>query len=136
MTNLFAIGRDSAGGRMGLEAGRLDVAWDYARENRALVERMEAAMTEVADQYGGTFAPILTWNVFRRIVTVHPLGGCRLADSPRAGVVTPEGEVFGYPGLYVADGSVIPSSIGFHPVMTISAVSERIADGVVAGFPS
>ena len=135
MTNLFAIGRDSAGGRMGLRRGRLDVEWDYVRENRELIVRMEAAMREVADAYGGTFAPILTWNVFRRIVTVHPLGGCRLAESRRRGVVSPEGEAFGYPGLYVADGSVIPSSIGFHPVMTISAVAERIADAVVASYP-
>jgi cholesterol oxidase len=74
--------------------------------------------------------------VFRRIITVHPLGGCRLAESPRDGVVSPEGEVYGYPGLFVADGSVIPTSIGFHPVMTISAVSERIADAVVSSFPT
>jgi cholesterol oxidase len=135
-TNVFAIGRDSGGGKMRLDRGRLDVAWEYERENRALLARMEAAMREIADAYGGTFAPILTWNVCRRIITVHPLGGCRLAESQRDGVVSPEGEAFGYPGLYVADGSVIPSSIGFHPAMTISAVAERIADGMLAGFPS
>ena len=121
---------------MRLDRGRLDVEWEYARENHTLLVRIEAAMREIADAYGGTFAPILTWNVCRRIITVHPLGGCRLAESPRHGVVSPEGEAFGYPGLYVADGSVIPSSIGFHPAMTISAVAERIADGVLASFPS
>jgi cholesterol oxidase len=36
----------------------------------------------------------------------------------------------------VADGSVIPTSIGFHPVMTISALSERIADAAVSSFPT
>jgi cholesterol oxidase len=50
------------------------------------------------------------------------------------GVVSPEGEVHGYPGLYVADGSVIPTAIGFHPVMTISAVAERIGDAVAASY--
>ena len=54
--------------------------------------------------------------------------------SPERGVVSTEGEVFQYPGLYVADGSVIPSSIGFHPVMTISAVSERIAEAAARSF--
>jgi len=136
MTNLFAIGRDSAGGVVRLKGGRLDVEWRYERENRALIERMEEAMREVAAVYGGTLATLATWNVFRRIITVHPLGGCRLAESSRDGVVSPEGEVHGYPGLFVADGSVIPTSIGFHPVMTISAVSERIADALVNSFPT
>ena len=136
MTNLFAIGRDTAGGRMRLSGGRVDVEWDYERDNRVLVSRMEDAMREVADAYGGTFAPIITWNVFRKIVTVHPLGGCRLAESARLGVVSPEGEAFGCPGLYVADGSVIPTAIGYHPVMTISAIAERVADAAVASYPS
>lgn len=134
MTNLFAIGRDSAGGVLKLRRNRLDVDWAYERENRPLVERAQAAMGEMAQCYGGTFAPLVTWNIFRRILTVHPLGGCRLADSPQGGVVTPEGGVHGYPGLFVADGSVVPSSIGFHPVMTISALAERIADAVVSSF--
>jgi cholesterol oxidase len=136
MTNLFAIGRDSAGGVVRLKRGRLDIEWEYERQNHELIARMETAMKEIAGLYGGTFAPLLSWAAFRRIVTVHPLGGCRLSESPRTGVVSPEGEVYGYPGLYVADGSVIPSSIGFHPVMTITAVAERVAEGVGASFPS
>ncbi len=136
MTNLFAIGRDSAGGMLRLKGKRLDVDWSYERENRELVERMTAAMVEVADAYGGTFAPLVTWNAFRRILTVHPLGGCQLSDSPRDGVLSPEGQVHGYPGLFVADGSVIPSSIGFHPAHTIAALAERTAEAAVASFRS
>ena len=134
MTNLFAIGRDNANGRVRLKRGRLDIEWDYAHENRELTQKMLAAMQEVADVYGGTFAPLITWNIFNRIITVHSLGGCHLSDSPQGGVVSTHGEVHGYPGLFVADGSVIPSSIGFHPVMTISAVSERIAEAVVSSY--
>jgi cholesterol oxidase len=136
LTNLFAIGRDSAGGVLRLRRNRLDVEWDYERENRPLVDRMQRAMGELAETYGGTFAPLVTWNAFRRITTVHPLGGCRLSESPHDGVVTPEGTVHGYPGLFVADGSVIPSSIGFHPVMTIAALAERTAEAVVSSFPA
>jgi choline dehydrogenase-like flavoprotein len=134
MTNLFAIGRDNAGGRLRLRGGRLDVTWPYLRQNRALVSRMEAAMAEVAAAYGGHFSPLLTWSLFRKIITVHPLGGCRLSDSPEHGVVSPHGEVHGYPGLFVADGSVIPTAIGFHPVMTISALAERTAEAVAASL--
>jgi cholesterol oxidase len=136
MTNLFAIGRDNANGRMRLRRGRLDVMWRYASENRELIAKMTSAMEAVAQAYGGTFGTLFTWQIFQRIITVHPLGGCRLADSPQTGVVSPDGEVFGYPGLFIADGSVIPTSLGFHPCMTISALAERTADAVAASYPS
>lgn len=134
MTNLFAIGRDNANGRIFLRSGRIDIKWNYESENKQLIEKMKAAMQEVATIYGGTFSPLVTWNIFHRITTVHSLGGCHLSTSPDTGVVSTEGELHGYPGLFVADGSVIPTSIGFHPVMTISAVSERIAEAVVSSF--
>lgn len=133
-SNLFAIGQDNANGRMGLKGEHLDIEWDYARENAELVARMTGAMRELASQYGGTFAPLATWELFRRPFTVHSLGGAHLAESPAQGVVSKEGEVFNYPGLFVADGSVIPTSIGFHPVMTLSAVAERIVEAVAHGF--
>jgi cholesterol oxidase len=133
-TFLFAIGRDDAGGRMHLRRGRLDVAWDYAARHGALVDRMVETMAAVADRYGGTFAPLVTWNGFGRIATVHSLGGCAMAATPAAGVVSPHGEVHGHPGLYVADGSVVPAAIGFHPVMTICALAERTAGAVVESW--
>ncbi len=40
------------------------------------------------------------------------------------------GEV--YRGLYVADGSVMPTSLGVNPLMTICALSERIAEKIVS----
>jgi cholesterol oxidase len=137
MTILFAIGRDSADGRIVLKknafgARRLDIVWDYGRTNRTLITSMEGAMRDVAAAYGGSMDVAPFWKYFRRTVTVHPLGGCVMADTPEQGVVSSAGEVFGYPGLFVSDGSVIPSSIGFHPAMTIAANAERIADHVIA----
>ena len=134
MTNLFAIGRDNAGGVIRLKKTGIDISWNFEQENALLINKMTGAMQEFAEAYGGTFAPLVTWSLFRRTLTVHSLGGCRLAESPDKGVVSPEGEVFNYPGLFIADGSVIPTSIGFHPVMTISAVCERIAGAVVNSF--
>jgi cholesterol oxidase len=134
MTNLFAIGQDNANGRVLLRNGRLDVRWRYFDENRALVERMTEAMREVARCYGGTFSTSFTWALFRRILTVHPLGGASLSLSAQQGVVNPDGQAHGYPGLFVADGSVVPDSIGFHPCMTICALAERTAEHVAASF--
>src|SRR5262249_37446249 len=118
MTNLFAIGRDNANGRFHLVKGKLDLSWSFARENAALVQAMLDALRAMGREYGGPFAPIALWEAFRRILTVHSLGGCAMADAKERGVVSPEGEAFDYPGLFVADGSVIPTSIGFHPAMT------------------
>ena len=61
----------------------------------------------------------------------HPLGGCRMADSADLGVTDHAGAVFGYEGLYCIDSSIIPTSLGVNPSLTISAVSERCADILV-----
>jgi cholesterol oxidase len=67
---------------------------------------------------------------FNTSTTAHILGGCRMADTPDKGVVDCNGEVFGYPNLYVADGSVIPANLGVNPSLTITAVSEYIMSQV------
>jgi choline dehydrogenase-like flavoprotein len=35
-------------------------------------------------------------------------------------------------GLYIADGSMIPTALGVNPALTISAVALRVADKVLA----
>lgn len=57
----------------------------------------------------------------------HPLGSCRMAVSEKMGVVDVEGRVFGTKGLYVADGSIVPSSIGVNPQLTVMAMATRVA---------
>ena len=51
------------------------------------------------------------------------------------GLVDPYGSVFGYPGLYVADGSVMPGPVGPNPSLTIAAVADRFADRMLEGAP-
>ena len=57
----------------------------------------------------------------------HPLGGCRMADSKSLGVVDDGCEAFDNEGLFCMDSSVIPTSLGVNPSLTISAVCERAA---------
>ena len=47
--------------------------------------------------------------------------------DPARGVVGADGAVHGYEALYVADGSLFPSSIGVNPMMTIIAMAARVA---------
>ena len=62
----------------------------------------------------------------------HPMGTCRMSRTPETGVVGPEGEVFGAPGLYVADASILPSCVGVNPQVTIMAFATRIAERLIA----
>ena len=62
-----------------------------------------------------------------RTVTVHPLGGCPADTSEFAGVVDSFGRVRGVPGLWIADGSVMPGPVGANPSLTIAAFARRAA---------
>ncbi len=68
------------------------------------------------------------------LFTVHPLGGCVMADDAGAGVVDDAGAVFDadddrrdhvHRGLYVLDGSIVPMALGSNPLLTIAALAWR-----------
>ncbi len=130
-TNLFAIGKDNANGRLLMQRNKLDIEWNFYGENRILVQGMVDIMEKIAQFYEGRFSPLVTWNMAHKPFTVHPLGGCAMSGSIKNGVVSPTGEVHDYPGLYIFDGSMICTAIGYHPVMTITAIAERNAEAMV-----
>jgi hypothetical protein len=91
-------------------------------------EAANAAMKSVAERAGlGRFMKF----TFRTANASHPLGGCRMADTPDLGVVDHRNEVFGYEGLFCIDSSAIPTSLGVNPSLTISAVSERAVEQLI-----
>lgn len=57
--------------------------------------------------------------------TAHILGGSCIGSSPSDGVIDTKNEVFGHPGLYVIDGSMVPSNLGVNPSLTITALAEH-----------
>jgi len=65
---------------------------------------------------------------FNASTTAHILGGCCMGESPDKGVVDFKGEVFGYPNLFIADGSVVPANLGVNPSLTITALAEYIME--------
>jgi choline dehydrogenase-like flavoprotein len=68
-----------------------------------------------------------------RLEAFHPMSTARMSADPGRGVTDPNGAVRGAAGLYVADASLLPSSVGVNPMMTIIACALRVADGVAGG---
>ncbi len=64
-------------------------------------------------------------SIFNMSVTAHILGGCPIGVDAHSGVIDSHHEVFGYPGLFVMDGSAIPANVGVNPSLTITALTER-----------
>lgn len=131
---LLTMGRDDADGIMRINgAGRLDIevpagsSGDFLHQARSQSKRIAGAL-------GGTFMenPL---SAHGRPITVHPLGGCRMGHNPSEGVVDSRGEVFGFPGLFVADGSVMPGPVGPNPALTIAALADHFADHIIECKP-
>ena len=125
----LAMGDDASNGTMSLaEDGQVLVKWD-GRDSLPLYDAIRASLREMTQQLNGTYVdpPNYDPETGNGLLTAHPLGGCSMADDARHGVVDPKGRVYGVPGLYVADGAIVPSALGKNPSFTISALAERVA---------
>ncbi|TVQ99609.1 MAG: GMC family oxidoreductase [Desulfovibrionales bacterium] len=131
---LLVMGRDMPDGRMSLRQVKdhqyLDVSWS-PKPSRAYFQRV----TEICGQVAGTMDARVIHNplsrIFRRPITVHPLGGCPMGRNAGEGVVDRYGQVFGHPGLFVLDGAVMPDSIGPNPSLTIAAFADFAAQHIL-----
>jgi cholesterol oxidase len=127
---LLGMGRDVPDGRMFLRNGRLDIDWGHKRGSNAYFERLRTTSRDIATALGGRFADNPLW-FLSRVITVHPLGGAPMGRHPGEGVVDAYGNVFGHPGLHIADGSVMPGPTGPNPSFTIAALADRFADQII-----
>jgi cholesterol oxidase len=127
----FAQSRDAGDGVFTLKNGRLSLAWDIAKSKKT-IDAVVHMHQELARATEGIALTPLPWTVAQDLITPHPLGGCRVGASAAEGVVAHNGEVFGYPNLFVADGAIVPKAIGLNPSRTIGALAERIAKLIVA----
>jgi cholesterol oxidase len=133
----LVMGHDGADGRMYLDDGdSLRVSWPGVG-NKPVFESIAEQLRQAAAANGGIFVKNPAWPPLmpNPLVTVHPLGGCAMGDDAASGVVNHKGQVFRgtsgtdvYDGLYVADGAIVPASLGVNPLLTISALAERICE--------
>jgi len=103
----------------------LCMRWPYKR-SEVVIEAMIDAHRRLSAATGAREVLVTpTWTLARNLVTPHPLGGCNMGITPADGVVDARGRVFGYEGLYVMDGAMVPRAIGLNPSRTIAALAER-----------
>ena len=126
------IGRDAADGRMRLSPlfRKFEIRWSKAGSAQLFAD-LETTARELADAADATPFYALEGGPLSTFTTVHPLGGCPMADNAADGVVDDLGRVHGQPGLYVLDGSIVPTSLGVNPSKTIAALAERGAAALV-----
>ena len=129
----LTMAHDDNKGQLKLEDDRLRIHWPDVG-NQPIFREVEKKQQEATAALGGTYLknPVANKITGEDLVTVHPLGGCVMADSADKGAVNHKGQVFSgtqgtdvYDSLYVSDGSVIPRPLGVNPLLTISAVAER-----------
>ena len=109
---------------------KLMLDWDITN-SKAAMETMIKMHKRLSIATGGIPVVPPTWTFMRDLVTPHPLGGCRMSDNQADGVTNENGEVYGYPGLYVSDGSIIPTALGLNPSRTIAAIAELHAESMI-----
>lgn len=57
----------------------------------------------------------------------HPMGTCSMGTDPEWSVVKSSGETWEVENLYICDASILPTSLGVNPQLTIMALSMRTA---------
>jgi choline dehydrogenase-like flavoprotein len=136
------ISRGSVSERFGRPMIRYDLHPDDARRFQRAFEVLAdiffaAGATEVIVPLGGVptlrdgdSSPVARATITPRQISAmafHPLGTARAGADPSASVVDPDLQLHGVEGLHVSDGSVVPSSLGVNPQITIMTLATRLA---------
>lgn len=143
---------DHSSGRVGLGSeGSLRASYELSREDAGRISFGIARAAEIHFAAGATevYPNIARVGVLRpgdlprfeatrfkpselRLEAFHPMGTARIAADPRQGVCASDGSVHGTRGLYVADASLFPTSVGVNPMMTIIAFAKNVSHEVAA----
>lgn len=141
----------TSSGRVAVKDGKLRVGYRLSAKDaegirfgiaRAVDILFAAGATEAYPQIGGlaVVSPdergVIESGRFRpadlRLEGFHPMGTARMGADPASAVVKPTGETHDVPGLWVADASVFPTSLGVNPMITIIATARTVARRLAA----
>jgi len=132
----LGIGHDNRSGVMSLANDKITISWPDAGAQKVFKDLDEAFRTAIAAVGGSLLKnPLSKPGLGGKLTSVHPLGGCVMAEDCTRGVINHKGQVFHggadtsptavHSGLYVCDGAALPRSVGIHPLFTITALAER-----------
>lgn len=92
--------------------------------------KSDAAVKSILEKDG--LAKVMPWtNEVVGAYTVHPLASCRIGDDPNTSALDDNHELRGHPGIFVTDGSAVPSALTVNPANTIAALAERAMPAIV-----
>jgi hypothetical protein len=86
-------------------------------------ELSDEAMRSIVEKDG--VGQHLSWVGGQPTLSAHPLSSCRIGDDPATSALTSDHELRGSPGLFVTDGSAVPTALTVNPSLTIAALAER-----------
>ena len=125
---LFGFGPDAMDGEVSWKGRGMVVR----HKPQGVVARIRSTQDRIAQGFGRTKAPrSAEGQSARPWISCHPIGGCCMATDASRGVVDFRGEVFGHPGLYVADASVFPTMTIGGPQLSVSALASWIAERII-----
>lgn len=107
--------------RLLLAAGAEKVVVPYEADPLTLTDPGQLAQVDARGVPAGSIG----------LTAVHPMGTLRMGDDPTRAVVDSRGEHHAVPGLFVADGSLFPTSLGVPPQLSIYTFARQVAPRVV-----
>jgi cholesterol oxidase len=137
------MGMDDATGTFTLDGGDLQLKFTGQIAKHPTFQKAESVLQELAKAMGGTYRAFPLWHglepfVSKKLVVVHPLGGCPIGGSSTDGVVNSNGQVYNtkaaaetvYDGLYVLDASIIPGAVAVNPTLSIVSMAARAVKSI------
>jgi choline dehydrogenase-like flavoprotein len=66
----------------------------------------------------------------QRLFSAHQMSSARMGSDPATSVANPWGELHDTPGVWIGDGSAMPTSSGTNPMISIMALAHRTAEAI------
>ena len=71
-----------------------------------------------------------------KLFSAHQMSSCRMGADPSGSVAGPWGELHDTAGVWIGDGSAMPTSSGTNPMISIMALAHRTAEAILAAAPA
>jgi choline dehydrogenase-like flavoprotein len=69
------------------------------------------------------------------LFSAHQMGGCPMGEDPRRSVVDSRGRHHELENLWIADGSVFPTSVGINPQLSVYALARLFVMDIIKELP-